>query len=231
VLWLLSFVLQICAVVFALKGRAAVRYFPLVFFMLASAAVNVGQFVVVHTLGFGSEAYVYFYYYTEALLTILLFVALMNLYQHALEQLEVGRYLRGGSLLLLAVTVLFSGLVVQRFNDHLISRFVVELGQNLNFIGVVLVYLLSGAVMQLRESRVRILQLVFSLGVYFSVLAAAYALRNMFPDFKSVFVWIPQIASVFLAASWIYTFAFVSEDARLATARVLPHADSGSRAH
>jgi hypothetical protein len=73
--------------------------------------------------------------------------------------------------------------------------------------------------MKLRETRTRLIQLVLALGVYFSVFAASYALRNLYPDFL-VWRYAPQIMAIFLPLAWAYTFVRIPEEARLATARV-----------
>lgn len=219
VLWLLSFLLQAGVVVFSML-RGGSRYAPLMGYMLGNALVNVLQFWVIQSHGFQSEAYTYFYYYSETALVVALFFAIITLYQHVFQELSLSRYVRGGAGLLLAATAVFSGIVIQKNSTHLTSRFVVELGQNLYFVGVVLTYVLWGVVMQLKESRVRLLQLIFSLGINFSVMAASYALRNMFEPLVPALQYVPQIASVFLAGAWLHTFAQVSEDQRLATASV-----------
>jgi len=100
---------------------------------------------------------------------------------------------------------------------------VVELGQNLYFVGVVLTYVLWGAVMKLRETRMRLIQLVLSLGVYFSAYAALYALRNLFPD-VAIFKFLVPIVGTWLPLAWAYTFTKVPENARLATARLVARA-------
>jgi glucan phosphoethanolaminetransferase (alkaline phosphatase superfamily) len=95
------------------------------------------------------------------------------------------------------------------------------LGQNLYFVGVVLTYLLWGAILKLRETRTRLIQLVLALGVYFSATACTYALRNLFPNLESsVLKSIFPVVGLWLPVAWAYTFAKVSEDARLATARL-----------
>ena len=70
----------------------------------------------------------------------------------------------------------------------LVTHFVVDLSQNLYFVGLVLTYVLWGAILKLRETRTRLIQLVLSLGVYFSLFAANYAIRNLYPPLSSVFV-------------------------------------------
>jgi hypothetical protein len=134
--------------------------------------------------------------------------------------MKVGRYLRGATALLLAVTAWFSYVVVRHNTDNMTSRLVVELGQNLYFVGVVLTYVLWGAVMKLRETRLRLIQLVLSLGVYFSAYAALYALRNLFPNVSFLKALMPIIGT-WLPLAWAYTFTKVPENARLATARLV----------
>ncbi|MGB6393051.1 MAG: CoA transferase, partial [Candidatus Acidiferrales bacterium] len=67
-LWLIGFLLEIFVVVCALYKRDFVRYFPLIFYMMCEALVTLGQFYCVHTAGFNSLSYVYYYYYTDSLL-------------------------------------------------------------------------------------------------------------------------------------------------------------------
>jgi MFS family permease len=110
--------------------------------------------------------------------------------------------------------------MVSSSSDKMVTNFALELSQNLYFVGVVLTYLLWGAMMKLRENRTRLMQLVLALGVYFSAFAGSYALRNMYPHF---FIWqyFQQLMAIWLPVSWAYSFIKVPEDARMATARVL----------
>jgi len=87
-------------------------------------------------------------------------------------------------------------------------------------VGVVLTYLLWGAVVKLAEMRTRIVQLVLSLGIYFSAFAATYAMRNVYPSF-ALWGYTPPLLAMALPAAWGYTFLKVPEEARLATAQVV----------
>ena len=89
-----------------------------------------------------------------------------------------------GTLLLLGGTAVFTYAVVQQSSAKLVTHFVVELSQNLYFVGLVLTYVLWAAILKLRETRTRLVQLVLSLGVYFSLFAANYAIRNLYPSLK-----------------------------------------------
>jgi len=217
--WLTSFLLEACVVVLALFRRQFLRYFSLNLYMLATAVVTAGQYLVITKFGYASLAYRYYYYYSDSLLTVLLFLVIMALYQQVFGEMQVSRYLRVGAVLLLAGTAVFSYLVVQEHKDHLTSRFVVELSQNLYFVGLVLTYLLWGAVLKLQETRTRIVHLVLSLGIFFSAYASAYALHNLFPEY-SVLRWVSPLVGAWLPLAWAYTFTRVPEEARLAPARV-----------
>jgi hypothetical protein len=104
----------------------------------------------------------------------------------------------------------------------MLSHFVVELSQNLYFVGLVLTYLLWGAVMKLREMRTQVIQLVSALGVYFSAFAGNYALHNLSPRYNFLVIWnyVPQILALWLPLAWAYTFSKVPEEARIATTRL-----------
>ncbi|HEV2304590.1 MAG TPA: hypothetical protein VGR93_03655 [Candidatus Acidoferrales bacterium] len=184
--------------------------------------MTVSGFFILRRYGFSSPAYGYFYYYTDALLTISLFFVIMSFYHQVFRQMGAGKYVRLASILLLSATAAFSFAVVHQNLGHLTAtHFVVEMSQNLYFVGVVLTYLLWGAIIKLRETRTRLIQLVLALGIFFSSDAAGYALRNLYPSLEANFLrWVPPIAGTFLPLAWAYTFTKIPEEARLETARV-----------
>ena len=134
--------------------------------------------------------------------------------------MKAERYVKMGTLLLLAGTALFTWAVVQQSTAKLVTHFVVDLSRNLYFVGVVLTYVLWGAILKLRETRTRLIQLVLSLGIYFSLLAANYAIRNLYPSLSSVFIPLVQIFGTFLPLAWAYAFWRLPEEARLAPSRL-----------
>ncbi|HEV2298055.1 MAG TPA: hypothetical protein VGR72_06020 [Candidatus Acidoferrales bacterium] len=220
---ILSFCAEMYVVVWLLVSNKGLRYLSLGIYMLAVVLGTASQYFFLHKFGFNSPQYFYTYYYSDALLTIALFFVIMSFYHQVFQQMGVSKYVRGASILLLSATALFSYLVVRQNTSHLTSRFVVEMGQNLYFVGVVLTYLLWGAILKLRETRTRLIQLVLALGIFFSADAAAYALRNMFPDFQGAFLkFIPPLLGAFLPLAWAYTFTKIPEEARLLTARLAP---------
>lgn len=220
VFWCLGFCAEVYVVVRSIRHKELLPYFFLNFYMLASALTNAGEFLILRRNGFSSMEYRYFYYYSDCLLTTLLFCAVTNLYAHIFKEMKASKYIRVAAALLLATTAGFSYLVVSQNDQHLTSRFVVELGQNLYFVGVVLTYLLWGALLKLHETRIRLIQLILALGIYFSASAATYALRNLFPGMFWLKMF-PPMLNCWLPIAWAYTFTKVSEEARLATARLV----------
>ena len=219
-LWLSGTVLEMAVVVCALRKGAFRKYLLLNLYMAISVVVSIARFRVLTSYGVTSSEYVYVYYYSDALLTIFLYFALSSLYAHVFSELQAERLVRSGTVFLLAATALFSYAVVQESSSKLISRFVVELSQNLYFVGLVLTYVLWGAILKLRETRARLVQLVLSLGVYFSLFAACYALRNLYPSMSSLFISLLQVFGCFLPLAWAYAFWRLPEESRLATARL-----------
>ncbi|MGA3300909.1 MAG: hypothetical protein ABSD87_12530 [Candidatus Acidiferrales bacterium] len=140
------------------------------------------------------------------------------------EEMGASKYIGWAAAIMIVTTAIFSYAVVHQNRGNLTGRFVVELGQNLYFVGVVLTYLLWGAILRLRETRMRLIQLVLALGIYFSADAMTYALRNLFPSPSleyAVLRWIPPIMGVWLPLAWAYTMAKVPEDSRLTPARLM----------
>ncbi len=224
VLWLACALAQAAVVVCAFRRRTLLRYSTLNLYMAAAFVVTVGRYFIFARYGLSSPQYSYFYWYSDSLLTLFLFFALMNLYAHVFSEMGVHSYLRFGALLLLGLTAWFSYGVVAQSGPRLLTRFVVELSQNLYFVGVVLTYLLWGAMMKLRETRTRLIQLISALGIYFSGLAANYALFNMYHQYqRQIWQFIPPVMAIWLPLAWSYTFLKVPEEARLATARVAVH--------
>jgi hypothetical protein len=204
----------------SLARNSFFKYLSLNLYMTASLTASVARLYVLTRYGFTSPQYFYFYYYSDALLTIALFFALIGLYSRVLAEMKAERLVRLGSVLLLAGTAWVSYSIVQQSTHLLLTRFVVELSQNLYFVGLVLTYLLWAAIMKLRETRARLIQFVLSLGVYFSAFAANFALRNLYPQLHFIWSHFPQILACLLPLAWAYTFWRLPDTARLAPARL-----------
>lgn len=218
-IWFLGALLELCVVVSALSKHSFRRYLCLNLYMLFSFLVSLGRYQVLSHFGLRSSEYKYFYFYSDAVLTIFLYLALITLYLHVFDEMKVDKYLRLTALLLLIGTALFSYGVVQQSSNRMLTGFFFELSQNLYFVGLVLTYVLWGAILKLRETRTQLIQLVLSLGVYFSAFAATFALENMFPNLHSLGSIIPVFGCL-LPLAWAYAFWRLTPDARMSTARL-----------
>ena len=207
-------------VVCAIAKGSFRRYIALNIYMLASFLVSLIRFKVLSTYGISSIEYGYFYYYSDLLLTIGLYCALMSLYAQVFEEMGAEQYVRLGAILLLLGTAAFSFAIVMQNSNKIVGPFVVEVSQNLFFVGLVLTYVLWGAMLKLRETRTRLIQLVLAVGLYFSVLAASYAMRNLYPSLHNVWTYITPVSGCLLPLAWSYAFLMIPEDARITPSRL-----------
>jgi len=222
--WCTCFILEVAVVVCAIRAGIFRRFLPLNLYMAASAVGDLLRFRILFHYGYTSREYFYFYYYSDALLTVALYLALISLFVQVFKELSAEKYVIFGACLLLTGTSLFSYLVIEQSTGRLLTRFVVELSQNLYFVGLVLTYVLWGAILKLRETRAQLVQLVLSLGIYFSLFAANYAIRNLYPAASGISISLLQFLGCFLPLAWAYAFWRIPEDARLvpSTLAVIP---------
>jgi len=220
IVWFLATLLEAAVVVCSVRKKSFKRYFFLNLYMLLSVLVSVGRYQVLMRHNLYSDEYRYFYFYSDALLTIVLFFALISLYSRVFHELQVESYVRLGAVLTLAGTAWFSYAVVNQSSARIMTHFAFELSQNLYFVGLVLTYVLWGAILKLRESRALLVQLVLSLGVYFSAFAASYAISNLNPTLFSYIHYLVPVFGCLLPLAWAYAFWRVPEDARLAPSRI-----------
>jgi hypothetical protein len=217
---ILGTLLEALVVVSSLKRKVFRKYFVLNLYMVLCLLVSWGRHYTLAHDGFDSLNYRYFYFYTDALLTIALYFSLISLYMSVFEEMKVGRYLRLGAVVLLAGTSWFTYAVVNQSEHRMLTHFAFELSQNLYFVGLVLTYVLWAAVLKMRQTPTLLVQLVLSLGVYFSFFAACYALSNLYPTlYAQVSIFFPVVGCL-LPLSWAYAFWRVPKDSRLTPARL-----------
>jgi len=210
----------VCFVACSVRRTSFLKYFFLNLYVILSLFADLIRQGVLRFYGVDSPQYGYAYYYTDCLLTIALFVAVISLASRVFAELQLAKYVRFVAVLLLLGTAGFSYAVVAQSTERLTTVFAVELSQNLYFVGLVLTYLLWGAVLKLQETRTRLVQMVLSLGLYFSAYAGSYALLNLAPRYEVV-QYLAPILGCFLPVSWAVTIMRYSEDSRLTPARLV----------
>ena len=219
-IWILGMSAGVCFVSISFLRGSFLKYFFLNLYVILSLLADLLRQYVLNFHGLESKQYLYTYYYTDCLLTVALFVAVISLASHVFAELHLARYVRLVAVLLLLGTAGFSYAVVAQSTERLATGFALELSQNLYFVGLVLTYLLWGAVLKLHETRTRLVQMVLSLGLYFSAYAGSYALVNLAPKYEVV-QYLAPVLGCFLPISWSLTIWRHNEGARLTPARLV----------
>lgn len=219
-IWIVGMGAGVCFVTCSVLRASFLKYFFLNLYVILALFADLLRQFVLRNYGLQSPEYIYTYYYTDCLLTIALFVAVINLASHVFAELNLARYVRFVAVLLLLGTAGFTYAVVVQSTERLATKFAAELSQNLYFVGLVLTYLLWGAVLKLRETRTRLVQMVLSLGLYFSAYAGSYALLNMAPN-SEIVQYLGPLLGCFLPVSWALTIIRYSENSRLTPARLV----------
>ena len=220
VIWIVGMGAGVCFVASSALRASFLKYFFLNLYVILSLFADLLRQVILRFYGLDSPQYMYAYFYTDCLLTVALFVAVISLASRVFAELNLAKYVRFVAVLLLLGTAGFTYAVVAQSSERLGTRFAVELSQNLYFVGLVLTYLLWGAVLKLQETRTRLVQMVLSLGLYFSAYAGSYALVNLAPKYEIV-QYIAPVLGCFLPISWAITLMRHSEDSRLVPARLV----------
>lgn len=209
-IWVLSGSLSFLVVCVCLAKKEFTNYLALNIYQLASVAGSVGEWFVFRKYGFFSAQYAYTYYYGESLLAVGMLFVVANFYILVFVRMEASRMLRLSSLLILSATALVSFWIVETNHDHLLSRFVVELGRNLNFLGLIFTYILWMALMKIPKQPKRLVQLISVLGFFFSVFALANGIRLIVPGWRLLRYVVPT-GGIWLSAAWAYTFLTTRE--------------------
>src|SRR5258708_40056887 len=123
------------------------RYLTINLYLAAATIMLSSRYYILSRHGLLSAEYFYFYYYSDALLTIGLYFTLMGLYATVFEEMKAAQYMRVFSILLLIGTSAFSSAVFQQSAPRLFMRYVVEMWPNLYFVGSILSYILWAVIL------------------------------------------------------------------------------------
>src|SRR5208282_2595509 len=103
-LWIAGFVFEAAAVLSIFYRKAFGRYYSVCLYMACKFFVQGAQYICFLKFGFRSAQYFYLYYYSDSLLTILLFFVVMHLYLLVFAEMDTDRHIRAGAVLLLFLT-------------------------------------------------------------------------------------------------------------------------------
>ncbi len=215
-IWASSLALAGYVLVRIVAGGGVVRYLALSIYLLATLCFTLVGALVSHVYGFRSFEYIYFYVFGDGILALLLYLVLAGLFERIFNELGFSSYVRWVALLVLMGTVGLSYSIVRAASDRIFGKFVVQLQQNLFFLGVVLCALLWFSMRKLHNMPTRLMQITLGLGMYLGAHAAVYAFHNMFPSL-SFWRYVPPTSYVLFLIILAHTFTKVPETARVET--------------
>ncbi len=183
-LWLLATIVDGFVVFLCVRQKVISKFFFLSCYFATSIFVSIGRFWVLTRDGSSSTEYLHFYYYSDAVLAMLLALAIWQIGAR-LAAGSVGRekVLIGGAVILLLV-ILFSFSGVPYANSRPITRFAIEISQNTFFIaGLATLVLWAWNLLNKAEDRIAT-QFVNVLAVYFALLFVVSGLEQARPFYR-----------------------------------------------
>jgi len=182
------------ACLFIIRGLFR-KFVFLNFYLLLSVAISIGRYAVLTWFGLLSSAYAYFYYFSDALLTICLFLSICELSVRLVGTRVPRRrvvLLSAGALLAAAW---FSFLLTPLSGSRATTRFAFELSQNILFAsGLSIVLLWTWNLRNDPENRIAA-RFVSVLSVYFSLFFLAYGARQLAPQASGLHSLFPMMAA------------------------------------
>lgn len=212
--WLVGFLAEVFVVVWAIRDRTLLRHRTLLLYVVALAADEILSFSILRRYGYSSNEYLYYYYYSDALLTLLMFIAIAGICSRIFREQGRSDRVRALTMVILGVIVLYAGAVTAVKHQLLATSFAVEFSGSLYFAGMILTYGVWVLLLKRRDPRLRLVLVVSAFGVYFGGQTVTYALRSLFPDL-SLLHYLPALMGAWLPVSLAYSVSRVSEEARI----------------
>lgn len=174
----------VCGLI-VLRGRLR-RYRMLACYFGASVLVECMRFDVLRQFGLSSTQYQYAYYYSDFLLTVFLYFAIVEHCLRVCNSRAARIHTRIGTFLLAVCVGMFSIAVVAQSSAKFLTHLVIECSNNLSFATVGLGLLLFVASLRNRgvSSHDRLLAFVFA--SYLALMSWQYVMRNLYPGFHSI---------------------------------------------
>ncbi len=212
VIEVLGAVLALGVVVISARQGFFKRYLFLNVYLLTNVVFTSGCYYVRSLYGYTSLEYYYFYYVGDAIPNVIGYLLIGSFFDRLLRESVFHKYVRPTLAIFFVLIVGISAFFIVGSVEHLYSEFVLELQQNLYFVGVLLTFLLWMAVSYLDVRSRRFTLLVSGLGIYFAAHAASYALRFLFSGLEAPMTAVPPLAYNFMVGLWLYTFLWVPEE-------------------
>lgn len=174
----------VCGLI-VLRGRLR-RYRMLACYFGVSALLDWMRLGFFRHYGSSSSQYAYIYYYSDCLLTLLLYFAVAEHFVSVWDSMTARKCARLGTFLLAVCVGMFSWVVVEQSFVKTVPHLVIEYSSCLYFATICLGLVLFVASMWNRGVSFRDRLLAFVLASYLALMSWQYLLRNLYPGFHSI---------------------------------------------
>jgi len=194
-LWLLTTLVQAFVVYLFLIQGLFRKFLFLNCYLLLSVTISLGRYFVFSHFGLASSAYAYFYYFTDAVLTLFLYLSICELGVRLM-----GTRISRKRVVLWSVSALFamawlSLSVASPSSSRMATAFVVDLSQSIFFVCCLAIALLWAWKLR-NDSNDRIAdRLVNVLSVYFLLFLLVYGARQWTPHVSSLKTLYPMFSA------------------------------------
>jgi hypothetical protein len=171
-----------------------------------SALVEWMRLEVLRQFGISSSQYAYIYYYSDCLLSLLLYFAVAEHLVRVCDSNAARICARIGSFLLALCVGMFSLAVVAQSSAKLLTHLVIEYSDNLYCATVGLGLLLFVVSQRFRAVSFHDRLLAFVFASYLALMPWQYLLRNLYPGFQSI-VYTNALLWVLLLLGVAYVFS------------------------
>ena len=194
----------VCGLI-VLRGRLR-RYRWLAGYFGVTVLVDSMRGTILFQYGMSSSQYVYFYFYSDCLLTLLLYFAVAEHFVRVCDSGTARRYARVGSFLLAVFVGIFSLAVVLQSSAKLMTHLVLEYSNYLSYATAGLSLLLFVASLRNRGVSFHDRLLAFVLTSYLALMPWQYLLRRLYPGFNSI-VYTSTLLWILLLLGIAYIFS------------------------
>lgn len=189
------------------KGARAIAFYFLGYVLLDT----IFRPVVLYVYGYTSSQYSYAYWMSDVVLTLGAFLLICLLFRRASsDKPEAWSYLRSMLAAVFVIIAFVSYFSIAHHYDHLFSRFIIGLQQNLYFACLVLNTLLFIMLQQWDSTDERLSLFVCGLGIEFAGPAASMALMSLTPGGHDAGVLAPlinEMCNLGMCMVWLYAVA------------------------
>jgi hypothetical protein len=185
-LWIVITLMEafVCGLI-VFRGRLQ-KYRMLACYFAGSVSVESVRAGTFLHYGIRSMQFHYIYNYTDCLLTLLLYFAVVEHYGLFCDSGVTRKYVRGGSFVLAACVGIFCFLLTAQSSATIATHLVINYSQNLFFVTAAIGVILFAASLWKRGVLLHDRLLAFVLASYFVLTVRRYLLQGLYPSYTSI---------------------------------------------